>query len=208
MGEGCGAFDYGYGGAGTPPADNTAPTAGATAAPNPATAGQQVRFDATGSDDAQTPSDLDYSWDFGNGGTAKDATGATPRHAYTKAGSYTAKVTVTDPEGLSDTATVEVTVNAKQKNTAPNARASISPSRPRARQLVTLAGGRTTDAQSRDSDLRFRWNLGNGGRTIDRKGRTVTLRFTRAGWRTVTLTVIDPSGAFDRVRKRIFVSRR
>ncbi len=209
MGEGCGEFDYGYADPATPPAGNSAPTAAATAGPNPATAGQRVTFDATGSDDAQTPGDLDYSWDFGNGGTTKDATGARPTHTYNKAGSYPATVTVTDPEGLSDTAAVTVTVRArKQKNTAPHARSRITPARPRAGQKVTLAGGRTTDAQTRDSGLRFRWNLGNGGRRIDRTGRTVTLRFTKPGWRRVTLTVLDPSGRHDRVSRRVFVARR
>ena len=53
-----------------------------------------VAFTATGADsDGDT---LTYAWDFGDGGTAstKDA-----MHTYTAAGTYTAKVTVSDGKG-------------------------------------------------------------------------------------------------------------
>jgi PKD repeat protein len=46
-------------------------------------------------------------WDFGDG---VKAGGANIAHTYTKAGPYTATVTVKDPGGLTDTATVAITV--------------------------------------------------------------------------------------------------
>ncbi|MGN6576910.1 MAG: PKD domain-containing protein, partial [Nocardioides sp.] len=114
LGSGCGTFDYGYvdeAGSGSAPGENTAPSADATATPNPARAGQQVTLDARGSSDPDTAaSDLDYSWDFGDGGTAKDAAGSVAAVTYDAPGTYTATVTVTDPEGASDTASVDVVV--------------------------------------------------------------------------------------------------
>ena len=68
-----------------------------------------VAFTATGSDvdgDALT-----YRYDFGDG--SKPATGRTASHKYAKAGTYTAKVTVTDTGGATGTAQVQITVTKK-----------------------------------------------------------------------------------------------
>jgi PKD repeat protein len=109
LGDGCGTFDYGYGDEPLPAA-NTAPTAAATATPASAPVGTRVTLDATGSTDAETPGALLYSWDLGNGGSTKDAQGATVSHVFAKPGTYDATVTVSDPAGLTDTATVRITV--------------------------------------------------------------------------------------------------
>ena len=108
MGGGCAPFDYGYGDEPVPPA-NTAPDARATATPTTGAPGTKVELDASGSTDAETPGNLTYSWDLGNGGTTKDATGAVVEHVYGP-GTYDATVTVSDPAGLTDTATVRVTI--------------------------------------------------------------------------------------------------
>jgi hypothetical protein len=109
LGSGCGDFEYGYG-TEPAPAANTAPTAAASATPATGPAGTQVRFDASGSTDTETPGQLTYSWDFGNGGTTKDAEGAVVGHTFGQPGTYDAVVTVSDAGGLTDTATVRVTI--------------------------------------------------------------------------------------------------
>ncbi len=204
---GCGTFDYGYGDTGDAGGQQRA-DGGGDRHPEPGhrrSAGPVRRHGLRRRPDSGGPR---LQLGLRRRRHHQDATGATPTHAYSRAGTYTATVTVTDPEGLTDTATVEVTVRAKRRTPRPHARSTITPSRPRAGQKVTLAGGRTTDAQSPDSRLRFRWNLGNGGSTIDRSGRTVTVRFSKPGWHRITLTVLDPSGAYDRVTKRIYVRPR
>ncbi len=116
LGAGCGAFDYGYvpesgGPSGPPTAVNKAPVAKATATPTTATTGQQVRFSGLEStDDTTAAGDLDYSWDFDDGGTTKDAAGPTVSNAFTTTGDHIVKLTVTDPQGLQDKTTVTVTV--------------------------------------------------------------------------------------------------
>ena len=107
-GSGCGAYHYGYEAAHA--AANTAPTAVATATPSTARTGQQVVLDGTGSTDEQTPDALDYSWSFGDGGSTKDATGPRVRHTFGKAGTYSVRLLVTDPQGATSTATTTVTV--------------------------------------------------------------------------------------------------
>jgi PKD repeat protein len=90
---------------------NRAPTARAAADPEQSVVGEEITFSAAGSDDAETPDDLEYAWDFGNGGGTTDATGEVVHHTYPRPGRYTATVTVTDPDGASDTAARAVRVN-------------------------------------------------------------------------------------------------
>ena len=70
-----------------------------------------VAFSSAGSADPEGGA-LTYRWEFGDGGTS---TAANPSHTYTTAGSYSPKLTVTDPTGLTGSASVLVTAG----NTAP-----------------------------------------------------------------------------------------
>lgn len=63
-------------------------------------------FDASKS----TGSISEYNWDFGDG---EKGTGAVVSHVYSKAGNYTAVVIVKTPGGLTDTASIQVTVSEK-----------------------------------------------------------------------------------------------
>ena len=82
------------GSTGCPPEepDNAAPVISeVTATPQAGFAPLPVKFDATATDDDDDP--LTYAWDFGDGGTS---TAEDPTHTYTTAGTYEAKVTVSD----------------------------------------------------------------------------------------------------------------
>jgi PKD repeat protein len=70
-----------------------------------------VRFSSAGSADPEGGA-LTYRWDFGDGATSDQAN---PSHTYTSAGTFTPTLTVTDPEGLTGTASLVVTAG----NTAP-----------------------------------------------------------------------------------------
>ena len=111
MGEGCGEFDYGYvvEGGGTDPG-NTDPKAVIKVKRKAVRLGLDHQFNATGSTDGESPDDLDYSWDFGNGGVTKDAVGPKVKHEYADPGVYKVKLTVTDPRGKTDTAKKKVRV--------------------------------------------------------------------------------------------------
>jgi PKD repeat protein len=88
---------------------NAAPVVTVTRTPaGTAGSGEPVAFTATATDadgDALT-----YAWDFGDGGTA---TVANPTHTYTAAGTYTAKVTVSDGKGGTDVETISVVVETR-----------------------------------------------------------------------------------------------
>ncbi|WP_248958691.1 carbohydrate-binding protein [Sphaerisporangium perillae] len=70
-----------------------------------------VTFSSAGSSDPEGGA-LTYSWNFGDGGTS---TAANPSHTYTTNGTYSPTLTVRDPQGLTGTASLVVTVG----NTAP-----------------------------------------------------------------------------------------
>ncbi|MDJ1640933.1 PQQ-dependent sugar dehydrogenase [Streptomyces pakalii] len=70
-----------------------------------------VSFSSAGSADPEG-GNLTYAWDFGDGATSTDPN---PSHTYTTAGTYNPTLTVTDPEGLTGTASLVVTAG----NTAP-----------------------------------------------------------------------------------------
>jgi 6-phosphogluconolactonase (cycloisomerase 2 family) len=67
---------------------------------NTSESGTLARFDATASNDPDGRV-ARYDWDFGDG-TVLPNGGPTPTHAYTRSGTFTIKLTVTDDEGCSD----------------------------------------------------------------------------------------------------------
>jgi PKD domain len=69
--------------------------------------GQPVHFDATASTDPDPGDALSYSWSFDDGVTASTAT---VQHAFATAGTHAVHLTVTDPTGLSASASANVQV--------------------------------------------------------------------------------------------------
>lgn len=85
-----------------------APTALAGADVTSGLAPLTVNFSSAGSTDGDG-SIVSYAWNFGNSTTS---TQANPSTVYTNPGTYTAVLTVTDNDGLTDTANVVITVTA------------------------------------------------------------------------------------------------
>lgn len=84
------------------------PHAVVSAAPQSGTAPLVVNFTGSNSTDADGTI-TGYAWTFGDGGTASIAN---PAHTYATAGSYTAQLTVTDSQGLTNSASVGITASA------------------------------------------------------------------------------------------------
>ncbi|MEI6233908.1 MAG: PKD domain-containing protein [Planctomycetota bacterium] len=86
----------------TPPPSFVSPP---TATPNPAGVGQNVQFNANATEPGADT--LRYDWNFGDG---SHANGASPKHIFTAAGTYSTMVTVSDERGGSTSATFPVTI--------------------------------------------------------------------------------------------------
>ncbi|MFD7861656.1 PQQ-dependent sugar dehydrogenase [Streptomyces sp. NPDC059783] len=91
---------------------NRSPVARAAADRTSGSTPLAVAFSSAGSEDPEGGA-LRHSWDFGDGTTSTEAD---PHHTYTTAGTYRPTLTVTDPEGLTGTASLVVTAG----NTAPS----------------------------------------------------------------------------------------
>ncbi|MBE0636213.1 PKD domain-containing protein, partial [Candidatus Bipolaricaulota bacterium] len=88
------------------PSENRPPILGIQALPQEAYAPSAIVFDASNSVDPEGRT-VTIEWDFGDGSTA---TGATVVHPYQHAGSYQARVVVTDTEGASSSATIPIDI--------------------------------------------------------------------------------------------------
>ncbi len=203
MGTGCSTFDYGY--TSPTPVSNTAPTAKAAADRQTATTDEPVAFNGAGTTDAETPANLDYSWDFGDGGSTKDAAGREVSHTFTAPGTYAVTLLVTDPSGATDTDQVSVTVTESPANQDPTAVMRVKPGSPVQHRRVTLSARGSSDPETAAGNLVYEWNFDDGGATVDAVGRVVRTRFDLAGARQVTLTVRDGDGGTDSVTQRVVV---
>jgi PKD repeat protein len=161
----------------------------------------QVQFSSTAADPDGDP--LIYRWTFGDGGSAL---GSNPSHTYTKPGSYTATVTVRDPDGNVGTDTVQITVNAVG-NQIPMVVTAADPTEGNA-PLPVRFQAQAIDPDGPEGQLVYRWDFGDGGALFGRNVRHTYLepgtykakvQVTDAGGATVTseeitITVTNPPG--------------
>jgi PKD repeat protein len=161
---------------------NVAPTAAFSATPS----GLSVAVDAADASDSDGTL-ASYAWDFGDGATL---TGAEPTasHTYPDSGTYTVRLTVTDDDGATASATRPVTVTAPPPNQAPVAAFTAG-----ATDLAATFDG----SGSSDSDgtvASYDWDFGDGGGSTG-PDPTVSHAYSAPGTYTVTLTVTDDDRA-------------
>ena len=89
-----------------PPPIDRPPVAGFTASPQMGPAPLRVQFSDTSRDPDGDP--VSRHWSFGDG--SSQSGGLDPSHTYTQAGDYTVKLTVSDPDGKTDSKTRVVSV--------------------------------------------------------------------------------------------------
>ncbi|MEJ7818421.1 MAG: PKD domain-containing protein, partial [Thermoleophilaceae bacterium] len=133
---------------------NREPKAVATATPRSGTAPLNVSFDATGSTDPDNDT-LSYDWDFGDGTAHSSA--SKPSHSYSRAGGFTATLTVTDGKGGRDSTTMQITPGESRPTATISAPLDESTYRDGA--AIDLAGS-ATDAQDGGLDgSQLEWKI-------------------------------------------------
>ena len=156
------------------------------------TVGREVDFDASDSYDPDGSIES-YGWDFGDG---TQAGGEFASHTYDDTGTYRATLTVTDDDGATDSAYLDIEV----RNAEPEAVIQVSDESPLPGDTVEFDGRESTDPGG--AIVAYDWQFGDGTRT---RGRTTEHSYDEPGYYTVRLTVRDDDGATDATETEIGV---
>jgi PKD repeat protein len=158
-----------------------APTAAFNLTPATALTGTPISFDSTPSFDPDG-SIASWRWSFGDGANGSSQT---MNHVYTRAGTYTVTLGVTDDRGLTATTTHTIVI----ADRPPVAVIRTNPADPRAGTEVSFDGSGSGDLDGVVTALH--WSFGDGATAT---GVTAHHTFASQGTYTVTLTVTDNSG--------------
>ena len=168
--------------------DPDAPTVQAFADPASGDAPLRVQLSATGLDPQGGA--LRYRWEFSEGGSTFRQS---PVRTYRTPGTYTATVTVTDPQGKTASETVEIVVS-ERANAAPSVVTAADPVSGRAPLRVRFSAA-ATDPDGPERDITYLWDFGDDSGS--QFGRNVSHTYTEPGTYTATVTATDRQGAFD-----------
>ena len=130
---------------------------------------------------------LTYTWDFDDGGSAF---GAEADHTFDAAGTYAVTLTVSDPDGGSDSATITITATDPPGNRPPTVQAGALPaSGPAPLAVLFTAAGSDPDGDV----LTYAWDFGDGSPVAT--GRRARHTYAASGTYTAKVTVKDLAGA-------------
>jgi PKD repeat protein len=154
-----------------------------------------VNFDASGSSDPDGTI-VTYEWDFDGDGVFETNTGATAQafHSYMVNGLYDAAVRVTDDDGLTDEASVTITVSDAPQ--APVADLQLTPDQGDIPLNVTLDASGSTDLDG--SITLYEWDFDGDG-IMDDSGTAASIQhtYTDAGVFNPTVRVTDDTSLID-----------
>ena len=145
--------------------------------------GGSATFDASGSIDPNGTI-ASYAWDFGDGSTGS---GVSIAHTFAQDGAYTVRVTVTDNDGLTDTATFNINVTnvAPAIGSVPNGSLNVG--------ATYSVNGSFTDPGADAWTATVRWGDGSAPERVPLSGRGFSLThiYTAAGTYTVSIEIAD-----------------
>lgn len=172
----------------------------------------KVSFDASESSDDDGI--LKYEWDFGDPTYSSDtnnnaATGEIATHNYTKNGTYTVRLTVSDTNNQEQS--TSQTIEVGQAPDIPTAVISTTPALDTSTDPYSIKGTAPlkvsfSGGKSRDSDgsvIEYIWDFGDG--STSEKAKTATHTYEELGAYSVSLTVIDNDQKEDSQTVQVFV---
>lgn len=158
---------------------NKPPQASFTASTTSGNKPLYVSFDGSSSSDPDGRI-TSYDWSFGDGASGS---GESTSHTYTRAGTFTARLTVTDDSGDTDSATQSITV--EQPNRRPRCDLDANPTRGPAPLTVNFSG-RASDPDG--NIVRTTLDFGDGAST---SALAASHRYNNPGRYIARLTVVD-----------------
>ena len=170
---------------GTLPQNNN-PVASFTMTPTTAMIQRTITVDASQTTDEGVicGDNCTYAWDFGDGGTDG---GRIETHAYSAAGTYSIRLTVTDARGGVHVTSSPITITAPA---APVALITVSPTSGTAAVARNFDGSASTVGAGATISS-YAWNFGDG---TSAEGATAAKTFGAAGTYVVRLTITDSLG--------------
>jgi PKD repeat protein len=169
-----------------PPGIITAsPIASFSYLPAAPTAFSDVLFDGSASRGGLGAVVTSHVWDFGDNSSG---TGITATHRYSAAGTYVAKLTVTDSNGGTNQSAGQTIVVGG--GAAPTADFIVNPTGPLVGQTIFF-NATTSSAGAGHRLVSYDWNFGDGS---TKSGSTVSKSYAAAGNYTVVLAVTDEVG--------------
>jgi PKD repeat protein len=177
-------------------ASNVLPVASFLASPTSGEAPLEVSFDASASYDPDGAI-VSHGWSFGDG---ENGSGASATHTYSAAGTYSAQLTVTDDDGVTDSTSRSIQVS-PVPNTPPTASFTASPTSGDVPVTVEFDASASSDPDG--TVISYEWTFGDGE---SGSGVTATHVYTNPGSYTALLTVTDDDGSSDSESHSITVS--
>jgi PKD repeat protein len=162
-------------------------------APSQGQVGQPITFYGSSSNGTDIVS---FAWKFGDGAYAN---GQTVTHVYAQPGSFVVTLTVTNRQGLSDTATQTIYISQVLQPPTAIIRA---PNQGTASQPLTFDGSSSTPGSGQI--VNFAWSFGDG---TNASGPVVTHVYAQPGTYTVSLNVTNSSNLSANATQTIYINQ-
>jgi PKD repeat protein len=146
-------------------------------------------YGATFSNTSIATGGTSFQWDFGDGNTS---TARTPVHTYTTPGTYTIRLTVTDPNTCNVTDTKEFSIVVYGKPTS-----VFTHSTPVVNTPVTFNNNSSPDA------VRFKWEFGDGDSLVTTSRNPIQHEYNKTDKYNACLTAYNQQVVPDRVCQQI-----
>jgi len=184
---------------------NRAPVAGFVYTPETPVVGEQIQFSSTATDpDEPLDAIRSYRWDLDGDNQFGEAgeTGASPRFAFSSAGTKTVRLVATDGGGIGAVAEQRILV----QNTAPVGNFSFGPTAPLPGQPVSFRSLSRPSAGKQITNVQWDFSYQRGAFREEDRGASVHHAFGTPGPRLVALRVTESGGGYDLVVRAVNVN--
>ena len=176
---------------------NNPPQANFTIMPQKPVVGDQVKFDASKSDDEEDGKNLAYHWEINNN-SAIFSVVSPPKQVYDEMGMCWINLTVTDKNGAKGYKNLLLKINQPPIPRIAFDRAKLSLGK-----MINFSAGTSEDLDG--EIVSYAWDFGDNS-AVD-YNKTVLHSYREGGEMTVRLSVRDNDGAISNISQEIFINR-